>query len=197
ITKIPWIEKKSRIVILRPEGYKIQTIQPGITYKIEAPHSFVSVLYPVNPLKIGFIIWYNVTGPPGLLRYLNIEFKHLYLDINHVGNYTIIFKPYGKSCYELTIIINNTHICVLNIVGNRINVTKCDVPYRDYGSYVRLVSSWNYSDVMCNKVNSTTTICTDNTRGLIAYIEASGSGTTFLVDLMGNGIFKFKLLKRS
>ncbi|NPB00676.1 MAG: hypothetical protein GXO10_04815 [Crenarchaeota archaeon] len=196
-TGMSWIEKKPRIVILRPEGYKIQTIRPGVIYKIEALHGYVLTWINSRMLKSGFKLWLNVTKSSGRAVF-SAQIGALYVNLFGVGDYYMIFKPYNSTVSRLTIVINGTYNCTIIVRKSSIEKVYCNLPYKLYSRntlYIATVS--NYTPTICTR-SGNMTVCTDNMNGLLAYIEVTKTPeyATFNPGLSGIATFEIEQLSR-
>jgi len=202
--RIPWITKKPRIIILRPEGYKIQTIQPGITYKIEALHGIVYAYSNINVLKRGFEVLLNVTKQAVINGRIApaffIAIGYLVIEIYKPGKYVLTYKPINH-IYLISMLVNNTYNCTLEYREGKIQFLECNLPHGLINNEAPIFVPRDKHPQLCTRVNEgnvTEVICgAFNVHKLVAEIKSvdNMTYTRFIPDLAGELTFKFLTLK--
>ena len=138
ILKLPWNGGgNNSTVVLKPCGLCAPTIKPGITYKVVAPNYAVNPWSSLNIIKCGFRLWLNISKiiikDGVVVSGFTLSGGHMYLDIYRTGRYYIVFVPYNKTTYRLSLLINDTYNCTLMLDAYpklHIKVVRCDLPYR-------------------------------------------------------------------
>ncbi|NPB00679.1 MAG: hypothetical protein GXO10_04830 [Crenarchaeota archaeon] len=202
-TGIPWIEKRPKIIVLRPEGYHAHLIEPGVVYHIYAPHSFVLTGSNINVLENGLEIWLNVTKLTTIHGQIAPAFYmapgNISLEIDKLGHYVIIYRPINRETYYLSLLINGTYNCtVIYHKGDTIHIVVCNLPYKrvDNELYIYKPGTKNMSHcITIVKGNISTTICGIYNPNQIAEIDGGVLGyTIFGPEFWGNVTFKFRII---
>ena len=205
-TGIPWIEKRPKIIVLRPEGFHAHFIEPGVVYRVEASHFPVYTTSDIDVLTNSIEIWLNVSklaiikgqpAPPFFMMPGRVN-----LEIDKPGHYIVVYRPLGEDKYYISILVNDTYNCTIT-VSSSIRIITCDLPYSKTNTtlYVYLPGTTPKEMKHCitvKKGNMTGVICGIYNRYQVAEIDIVsrdlGINKIFGPEFLGDVTFRFRVV---